>query len=144
MPVFLFSFLVQLDWKWSLIVSVVCVWPYNHQKMSTQRPVESLSGKATTAEAMWPQHLSVWKRKEAIFQSYFLSRCKKKLKLQWSAVSVTPAELIQSRPTAYHDIALDFKSICSKTRHVWPRLIWFVALEILPHRSPLQTAAFLK
>lgn len=25
-------------------MSVVCVWPYNHWKMSTQQPVESFSG----------------------------------------------------------------------------------------------------
>lgn len=32
--------------------------------------------------------------------------------------SVTTVEMIQSYPTAYHDIALDFKSICSTIRHI--------------------------
>lgn len=48
----------------------VSVWPQNHLKMSTQQPAEPFSGKAITAVAMWPQYLSVCRRKEAIFQSY--------------------------------------------------------------------------
>lgn len=37
-----------------------------------------------------------------------------------------------------------FQSICSKMCHVWPTLICFVALEILPYYSPLQTAVLLE
>lgn len=53
---------------------VLCVWPYQHQKSEHSAAGGGWRRKRSgriSAVAMWPQHLSVQNRKEAIFQSYF-------------------------------------------------------------------------
>lgn len=85
-----------------------------------------------------PCGLSIFLSESYFSELVFVSVEQKRVRLTLgrSAAQCHPGRN-ETELTAHHDVALDFKSICGTIRHVWPRLICFVALEILP--PPLST-----
>lgn len=139
---FLFSFSVGWEWKWRVIVSVV------HLAL---QPSENEHSAACGNNNSHVASASLCLKEDgSYFSKLRLVSVEKdgtQLGLKWSALYCHWNDTELSNSTPWHCtwfFFFFFQSICSKICHVWPTLIFFVALEILPYYSPLQTAVLLE